>query len=57
MGQVNGTCEVIKAKTTTVNLVMTAGGQWTPTIPGAKLSEGSGGVTSLSYSDSSGTLM
>ncbi|MDO9254111.1 MAG: hypothetical protein Q7U54_01265 [Bacteroidales bacterium] len=55
-GQVAGTCEVVKASGTSVNLVMTAGGQSIPTLPGVKLSDGGSGIIKISYTDSSGTL-
>ena len=56
IGQIEGTCEIIKVTTTTVNVKMTAGSQPTPTVPGAKLSDGGSGTVNIKYTDSSGTL-
>ena len=56
VGQVAGTCEVKKVSNTAVDLIMTAGGVPTPTIPSVTLSDGGGGKINLSYSDASGTL-
>lgn len=55
-GQSAGTCEVVKISGTTVNLVMTAGGQSIPTLPGVKLSDGGSNKIKISYTDSSGSL-
>jgi hypothetical protein len=56
IGQVNGTCKLIKVSNTSVNLESTAGGTTVPTIPGIKLSDSGNGKIKMSYSDSSGTL-
>ncbi|MCX6304855.1 MAG: hypothetical protein NT040_07795 [Bacteroidetes bacterium] len=56
LGQVSGTCKVVKVTSTAVNLIGTAGGQSMPTIPSVKLSDGSNGKIILTYSDASGTL-
>jgi hypothetical protein len=55
IGQVPGTCEVIKVSNTSVNLKVTAGGQ-PSTSPGINLSDGGNGKINLSYSDSNGTI-
>jgi len=55
-GQVAGTCQVVKVSGASVNLVMTAGGQSIPTLPGVKLSDSGSGKINISYSDSGGTL-
>ncbi len=56
IGQVSGTCEVVKVSSTKVKLILTAGGQSVPTVPNVSLSDEGGGKMRLTYSDSSGTL-
>ena len=56
LGQVSGTCNVVKVSSTKVNIIGTAGGQSLPTIPGVMLSDGGNGKINLTYSDASGTL-
>ena len=52
----SGTCEVVKASATSVDLKMTVAGQVIPTIPKVALSDLGNGKTKLSYTDPSGTL-
>lgn len=51
-GQVSGTCKVNKVSSTSVNLIITAGGQTMPTSPEVSLSDGGGGKITLTASDS-----
>ena len=52
LGQVSGTCLVNKVSGTSVNLIITAGGQTLPTSPEVSLSDGGGGMITLTASDS-----
>ncbi|MDO9254109.1 MAG: hypothetical protein Q7U54_01255 [Bacteroidales bacterium] len=52
LGQVSGTCQVNKVSSTSVNLIITAGGQTMPTSPDVSLSDGGGGKIMLTASDS-----
>jgi len=52
LGQVSGTCLVNKVSSTSVNLIITAGGQTMPTSPEVSLSDGGGGMITLTASDS-----
>ena len=56
IGQINGTCKLIRVSNSSVNLESTAGGTTVPTIPGIKLSDSGNGKVKMSYSDSSGSL-
>jgi hypothetical protein len=56
IGQVPGTCKVTRVTSTSVNLIISAGGQTTPASPAIAVSDGGGGKIMIAYSDSDGTI-
>lgn len=56
VGQVPGTCQVTRVSSTSVTLIISAGGQTTPPSPAVALSDGGGGKVVFSYSDAGGSI-